>query len=64
MVSHHPAKVGSHRHCGSGDMVLVVVDGQGSTYPRLDPPLLFISKAILTHTKFQDIDTLYCRCVP
>ena len=62
MVSHHPPP--PHRHCGSGDMVFVVVDGQGSTCPHLDPPFLFISKAILTHAKFQDVDTLYCRCVP
>ena len=27
MVSHHPAKFGCHRHCGSGDM-FVVVKGQ------------------------------------
>ena len=24
MVNHHPAKFGGHRHCGSGDMFLVV----------------------------------------
>ena len=45
MVSHHTAKFGGHRHCGSGDMMFVVVEEQDSTCPRLDPPLLFISKA-------------------
>ena len=43
MVSHHPAKFGGHRHCGSGDMMFVVVEGQESTCPRLDSPLLLIS---------------------
>ena len=28
MVSHHPANFGGHRHCGSGDMILIVVEGQ------------------------------------
>ena len=45
MVSHHPAKFGGHRHCGSGDTMFLVVEGQDSTCPRLNPPLLFISKA-------------------
>ena len=45
MVSHHPGKFGGHRHFVSGDMMFVVVEGQDSTCPRLDPPLLFISKA-------------------
>ena len=44
MVSHHPAKCGGHRHCGSGDMFLVV-KGQDSICPRLNLSLLFISKA-------------------
>ena len=42
MISHHPAKFGGHRHYGSGDMMLVVVEGQDSTCSRLDLPLLFI----------------------
>ena len=45
MVSHHPATFGGHRHCGSEDMMFAVVEEQDSTCPRLDPPLLFISKA-------------------
>ena len=44
MVSHHPAKFGGHRHCGSEDMMFVVVEEQDSTCPRLDPSLMFISK--------------------
>ena len=44
MGSHQLAKFGGHRHCGSGDMFFVV-KGQDSTCPRLDPPLLFISRA-------------------
>ena len=45
MVNYHPAKFDGHRLCGSGDMMFVVVEGQDSLCPRLDPPLLFISKA-------------------
>ena len=45
MVRHHPAKLGSHRHCGNGDIMFVMVERRDSTCPRLDPPLLFTSKA-------------------
>ena len=45
MVRHHPAKLGSHRHCGNGDIMFVMVERRDSTCRRLDPPLLFISKA-------------------
>ena len=44
MINHHSAKFGLHRHCGSGDMVFVVAEGQDSTCACLDPPLLFIYK--------------------
>ena len=44
MVSHQPTKFGSHRHGGSGVM-FVVVEGQDSACPRLDPSFLFMSKA-------------------
>ena len=61
MVSHHPAKFGGHRHYGSGDMMFVVVEEQDSC---LDPPLLFsMWHAMLTYTKFQDIDTIICSCL-
>ena len=49
MVSHHPAKFGDHRHCGSGDMFLVAEE-ENSRCSRFNlpllfnPPLLFISK--------------------
>ena len=32
------------RHCGSGDMMLVVVEGQGSTCSPLGPPRTFNKK--------------------
>ena len=32
------------RHCGSGDMMLVVVEGQGSTCSTLGPPRTFNKK--------------------
>ena len=31
MVSHHPAKFGGRKHCGSGAMMLSVIEGQDST---------------------------------
>ena len=37
MVRHHPAKFGGHRHCGSGDMKFLVVDGPDSTCSRMIP---------------------------
>ena len=42
MVNHHPAKFGTHRHCGSGDIILLVVEEQDSACSRLNPLLLFI----------------------
>ena len=33
MVSHHPDNFGDQRHCGSGDM-FVVVEGQNSAFAR------------------------------
>ena len=44
MVSHHPVKFGGHGHCGSGDMMFLVDEGQDSTCPRFNLLLLFISK--------------------
>ena len=41
MISHHLAKFGGHRHCGSGDIMSLVPEKEGS---RFNPPLLFISK--------------------
>ena len=36
MVNHHPTKFGGHRHCGSGEIMFLVVKGQDSTCPRLN----------------------------
>ena len=44
MISHHLAEFGVHRHCGSGDMMYLVVEGKDSTCPRLNPQLPFILK--------------------
>ena len=50
MVSHHPAMFGDHRHCGSGDIMVLVAEEENSrcscfNLPLLfSPPLLFISK--------------------
>ena len=44
MVSYHPTKFSNYRHCGSGD-VFLVVEEEDPTWSRLKPTLLFISKA-------------------
>ena len=44
MVSHHLAKFGSHSHCGSGDVMFLLVERQDCTCSRFNPPLLFICK--------------------
>ena len=44
MVSHLPAKFGSHRYCSSGDRMFLVVEGENSRCYRFNPPLLFISR--------------------
>ena len=41
MVSHHPAKFGSHRYCGSGDIMFLVAKEKNSRCSRFNPPLLF-----------------------
>ena len=43
MVSHHPAKFCGHRHCDSGDIMLLVAEEENSRCSRFNPPLLFIS---------------------
>ena len=44
MVNHHPATFGGHRHCGSGDIMLLVAEEENSRCSCFNPPLLFISK--------------------
>ena len=39
----HPAKFGSHKHCGIEDINLVV-EGQDSISSHLNPALMFTSK--------------------
>ena len=45
MLRYHPIKFGSHRYGGIGDKMFLVVEEQHSICSRLNPPLLFISKA-------------------
>ena len=45
MVSHHIAKFGGHRKCGSGDIMFLLVEEQDSTCPLLNPSVLLIAKA-------------------
>ena len=42
MVSHHPAKFGDHKHCGSGDIMFLIVEKENSRCSRFNPPLLSI----------------------
>ena len=54
MVSHRSVRFDGHRLCGSGDMVLLAVEGQYSTSSRFNSPLLFISKThgiLWSHTR-------------
>ena len=37
MVSHHLAKFSDHRHCGSGDIMFLVVEGENSRCSRFNP---------------------------
>ena len=50
MVSHHSAKFGDYRHCGSGDIMFLIAKEKNSRCSHFNPlllfnpPLLFISK--------------------
>ena len=46
MVSHHTVKFGGHRKCGSDDIMFLLVEGQDSTCPPLNPSILLIAKAL------------------
>ena len=65
MVSHHSARFGGHRHCGSG-YIFVAIEGQDFTYSlrsAITVCLKITWHAMLSHTKFQNIVTIICRCV-
>ena len=44
MVSHNPARSGSRAHCGSDDIMFLVVEEEDSRCSSFNPLLLFISK--------------------
>ena len=44
MISHHTAKCGGRRHCGSGIIMLLVAEEQEFTCFRLNLPLRFMYK--------------------
>ena len=44
VVSYHPVNFGGHKHCGSVDLIFLVVEWQNSTYPHFHPQLLHIPK--------------------
>ena len=54
MVSHHPAKFVGHRHCGGGDMMILV--RHYCLYLKH-----MACHALLSHTKIQDVDTIINR---
>ena len=41
-MSHHPVKFAGHRHCGSGDITLLVVEELDSTSRFLNLAIQFI----------------------
>ena len=43
-MRHHPAKFGAHRHCGSGDIMSLVAEEEGSKCSWFSLSLLFIFK--------------------
>ena len=45
IISHYLPKFSGHRHWDSEDIMFLVFEEQCSTYSRLNPLLLFISKA-------------------
>ena len=44
MISHHPVKFGSHRYCGSGNIMFLIAEEENSRCSRFDSPLLCVSK--------------------
>ena len=60
MLSHHPGKYGDDRHCGSGDIILLVAERKDSPVFNLNSPLLLISKAhsMPCSNKNQDLPVL------
>ena len=66
MVSHDLTQFSGHRHCGSRDIMFLVVEGQDYTCTRFKAPLLFISKPHCmpwSQKKFQDVDIIVSWCV-
>ena len=41
VLSHHPANFCGLRHCGSGDIIFLVVKEEDSRFSCFNPPLLF-----------------------
>ena len=62
MASHHSAKLGADRHLSSGDMMSLVVEGHMPSFRSVIIGYLQNTRyAMLTHNKFQDVDTIICR---
>ena len=53
VVSYHPVNFGGHKHCGSVDLIFLVVEWQNSTYPHFHPQLLHSLKDMFwKHTAY------------
>lgn len=56
MLSHYSVKLCGHRHCGGGDMIFLVVEGQDSTCFHLNRHYCLSLKRMespaLTYPKF------------
>lgn len=44
IAGHNPAGFGDHRHRGSEDQIILVIEKEDFRYSCLNPQLLFISK--------------------
>lgn len=44
IAGHNPVGFGEHRHCGSEDQIILVIEKEDFRYSCLNPQLLFISK--------------------
>ena len=75
MFSHHPANFVGQKHCGSGDILFLVAEGQDCTCSGLNLSLLFISKThvmkahgmpcsvLFKGAKSKNIEKNFCRSV-
>ena len=54
IISHHSAKFGDHKQCGSGDKMFLVVGEQDFTCSCLNPPIHRYIKYVIWHVNKSD----------